>query len=502
VTGPRRPSAPGGGVAAFGLATLLVSGCSGPQPQDPVFELRCDPGCGPNPAPILAEMEGVRDSVRLWFGARSAGVTPPRTTRWWRPDLGVDYVRFHGSAESFERVDRRLASGRYRELRAFSHARSRTAHILSELQPQATLWSEWGPGPHGERLAIHEAAHLATYRVAHDARWPAWLAEGVAGRLEEGWSGARAAADPAWPGAGTLPAWHDPWLDTRRRARKAVAASGGIPPTSALLRGGLDGLPLGTRYALWAGFVETLLEPPFRTHALRLFAELAGPAPGGGWTDESVAHRFERHFDAATLAALDARFRERIENEPAGWLELRRAAGLAWTPGDEAAGGPWLIQRPTGTDPMLWRPADAAVGGGGRVPARVRVVAQILFGDPESAGVVVALGTLSGDGIGVIVPAEGAPYPVRVPPHPDRLPVPLPQAPVRSASSTDGANAAAVLARGAVVEIKLELADQTLSLSLGDEPPLRWPAPELHPDGSWGIGTVGRTVARWRPARH
>jgi hypothetical protein len=493
VTGPRVRGTGAAGSATLVLLALALSGCHETHPPDPRFELRCDPGCGPDQARLLAEMEAVRDSVRLWFGAASRAGVRAGAPGWMRRGGGVDHVRFHGTVASFERADRRLASGRYREQRAFSHARSRTAHILSELEPQRTLWAERGPGPQGERLAIHEASHLATYRVARDAGWPEWLAEGIAGRLEEGWAERRG-------DAGDRPAWQDPWLDTRRRARRAVAAGGGLPTTASILRGELEGLPLGTRYAVWAGFVETLLETPFRERTLRFLAELAGPAPRGGWTARAVAGRFERHFDARAAAAIDARFLERVEGEPEGWLEIRRAAGLERYPDGSAGDGPWLVQRPTGENPLLWRPAGAGVGSGAVAPVNapepVRVVVEILFADPGAAAVVVALGTTAGEGIGVVVATEGHPRPVRVPLDPDRPPLPFPS--TRDAFPSGGEGAGVLPPPGARVGIEVGLSDQVLSLSVGGEAPLQWPAPGLHPDGSWGIGTVGRTVARWR----
>lgn len=492
------------GALSAGLLAVL-GGCGGSGAADARFELRCDPGCGPDEARLLADLEAVRDSVRSWFGALPpGGASDPRPVdrrpAGLRGGGGIDRVRFHGSAASFERADRRLASGRYREQRAFSHARTRTAHILSELEPDPATWGRWGPGPHGERLAVHEAVHLATYRVALDAGWPAWVAEGVAGQLEEGWVEARARRGG---GAGGAAVRGDPWLDTRHRARAAVAASGGLPTTAAFLRGGLEEAPLGTRYALWAGFMGTLLDPPFRASTLAFMGELAAAPPPGGWSEEAVARRFERIFDSATRAAIDKRFRERVREAQPVWLELRRASGHDGTHDGTA----WLVQRPAGRDALLWRPADAAPPE----YARLRVTVAFRAPGPEEGAVLLALGTTAGEGIGVRVDGSGRARPVRVPLDPEVLPELLVEAagakvPVARVVTVDRPAGSEMDAPGSsagghggerLLELELSLGAGTLRLSVEGGTPLAWPVPGIEPDGAWGIGTAGRTVARW-----
>jgi hypothetical protein len=424
----------------------------------------------------------VRDSVALWLGAdpaaaaaRLAGADPLR-------------IRLHGSEASFERVNRRLASGRFSEQRAFSHARSRTAHILSESHPDPARWRRFGPGMQGERLAVHEAAHLVSYALAEDPRWPSWVAEGLAAHAEEGWARRRGVA-------GVAEGAPEPWLEGKRDLRARLLEAGALPGIDEVLRTDLAHLPLQARYAAWAGVLAALLEPPFRAGTLAFLSELAGPPPPGGWSAVRVRRRFEAHFDARDRAALDAQVAAAAQGAPTGWQEFRRSAG-------HHDGG--ILQVPVSGDPFLWRPAEGEPGPGAFV-LRGRVESLPGAGEGRGEGVLLALGVRGAmeGAVGVIL-ARGRPAELaRVPLETAARPEPLRDAGdagAVSARSAAGAGGAPPLPDGAPGPhaFTLTLADGVLDLRLGGAPAGCWELPGVEATGGWGIGTVGRTAALWQ----
>jgi len=487
------------GVAVLAAAALLLGGCDvrggpGERIRGEGFEVRCDPGCGPGAADLLADLARTRDSVAVWFG-----VDPALTPTILDGERKLR-IRLYASEAPFLRADRRLASGRFARQQAFSHQRSRSAHILAEGAPDPRRWERFGPGFQGERLVVHEAAHLVSYALAQDARWPPWLSEGIAAHAEERWAEARASTPLDSEGVRAA----EPWLHSQRHARARLLTAGDLPPAASLIRSDLGHLPLATRYAVWAAFVGVLLEEPFRERTRAFLQEIAGPAPASGWTAVSVARRFEEHFDPATLSAIDARLHAVVAAEEVAWVEIRRSAG--WTPGG-------LLQLPVNLDPLLWHPSAAAAGGPppGGVTLRA-VVEEVGPGAAHAGGVLLALGlgagTPDGDAVGVVVRTGADPRLVRVPLQSDALPRtwtgPEPRV---GAGTPEVEGAAEGAARGAAqgaapggpgVTVALELEGGRLTLRVGGRPDMHWDLPGVRPSGEWGVGTTGGMAVLWR----
>jgi hypothetical protein len=484
----------GRGAVTLGLLGILaLAGCEvrggpGERIRGEGFELRCDPGCGPEGRALVADLAGTRDSVATWFGVTSPP-SPPRLGR--EPLLRI---RLYASPAAFLRADRRLASGRFADQRAFSHERSRSAHILAEGAPDPHRWQRFGPGFQGERLVVHEAAHLATYALAVDARWPSWVSEGVASQAEERWAASRSRVPEGRPG--------EPWLHTLRHTRQRLLGSGALPGIEAVLREDLANLPLGARYAVWGGWMGVLLDPPFRDRTQAFLAQLAGPPPPGGWSRGEVALRFEGIFDEAARSELDRAFRARVAGEPVEWIELRRSAG--WT-------REGLLQLPVGEDPFLWRPAPpGTVLPAFRLRARVEVLGP--GGGAGSGPVVLALGVAGWEeeAVGVRLSRDRAPERVRLPlggagaervatAGPPRFP---PDAGGGHGVGGGGASGVAVTGStdddGGVLAVELALENGVLTASVAGRLPVSWSMEGLRPTGGWGIGTGGATAALWR----
>ncbi len=521
----------GGGVAGCGEGNPRA-GLPGERARGAGFELRCDPGCGPESGALLGALSGVRDSVELWLGGEGPVVHRGRALR----------IRLHASPTSFERANRRLASGRFTEQRAFSHARSRSAHILAEGAPDPLRWREVGPGFQGERLVVHEAVHLAVYARVQDPRWPDWVSEGIAVHAEEGWAASR--------NHGPVP---EPWLQTQRRLRAQLLEEERLPTLAALLRGEGGDLPLGARYALWGRLMGVLLEEPFRARTRAFLAELAGAPPAGGWSRGAVAARFHAHFDAEAADQVETALRARIASEDGGaprWIELRRSSG--WT--REGA----LLQIPVGSDPMVWVETGATgptVGGGamaqephaqgpvsrgGDAPMPVvRVEGRPLT--RRGGEVVLALadaGATPAAGLGVQVGADprapGARVPrlVRVPlaapglpwadpdlPQPAPFPAASSAPPSASASAPPSPPAAAhppppgassipvvpgsspSTPPGLSPRLALEAGPGWLRLLAEGEVVASWEVPGFTPGTGWGVGAVGGEAVTWEGLR-
>jgi len=487
---PGQGRAEAGRVAVLAAALLLLVGCElhggpGERIRGEGFELRCDPGCGPRGQDLLADLARTRDSVAVWFG-----VDPDLAPMILDGERKLR-IRLYASEAPFLRADRRLASGRFARQQAFSHQRSRSAHILAEGAPDPFRWERFGPGFQGERLVVHEAAHLVTYALALDARWPSWVSEGIAAHAEEGWAAARSSTPLDSEGQRGA----EPWLHSQRHARARLLQAGDFPPASSLIRSDLAHLPLATRYAVWAAFVGVLLEEPFRERTRAFLREIAGPAPAPGWTGASVAHRFEERFDPATLSAVDARIHEVVSAGEVAWVELRRSAG--WTPGG-------LLQLPVNLDPLLWRPSSGASGASsayghpaGGVTLRA-VAEEVGPGASPAGGMLLVLGVrdaaLDGDAVGVVFRTGADPRLVRVPLQSDALPWtwtgPEPRVGEDpGVAETEGR---------AGVGVELGLEGERLTLRVGDRPEVHWVLSGIRPSGEWGVGTTGGMAVLWR----
>ncbi|CAN5816405.1 hypothetical protein BH23GEM11_BH23GEM11_18520 [soil metagenome] len=491
-----------GGKVPVGMlitAMVLLGGCElrggpGERIRGEGFELRCDPGCGPGAAELVADLGRTRDSVAVWFGL------DPALAPSVLDGEGRLRIRLYASEGPFLRADRRLASGRFAQQQAFSHQRSRSAHVLAEGSPDPRRWERFGPGFQGERLAVHEAAHLVTYARAQDARWPSWVSEGIAAHAEERWAAGRSGAAVA-PKPGERE--DEPWLHTQRHARVRLLDAGGLPESASLIRSDLARLPLATRYAVWAAFMGVLLEEPFRARTRDFLGELAGPAPARGWTSEWVAQRFEARFDPATLSAVDARLREALRAGEVTWVELRRSAG--WTPEG-------LLQVPVRFDPLLWRPWSSK---GALPPAglTLRAVAEPVGPATSSgSGMLLVLGILDGrpeeQAVGVIVRTNASPQLVRVPLRSDALPSSWTGPGAPSAVAAPEATGPTVAREGGTsfpgahsesgVTLELVLDAERLTLRVGGIPQVHWLLPGVRASGGWGVGTSGGLPVLWR----
>lgn len=492
------------------VAILAGSGCDvrggpGERIRGEGFELRCDPGCGPDGRALVADLGRTRDSVVTWFGAGpavSAGEAGGRSGQSAGQGAGQGAgrdprlrVRLYASPAAFLRADRRLASGRFADQRAFSHERSRSAHILAEGAPDPYRWQRFGPGFQGERLAVHEAAHLASYALAVDPRWPSWVSEGIASHAEERWAGSRSRVQEGRA--------DEPWLHTQRYTRQRLLQNGDLPGIDAVLRGELGDLSLGTRYAVWGGWMGVLLDPPFRDVTRTFLAELAEPPPAGGWSRREVTRRFEAHFDEEARAALDLAFRSRVAGESADWVEVRRSAG--WT-------REGLLQLPVGEDPFLWRPAHP---GSSMSAFGLRAAVEVLGpgGGSGSGQVILALGVdgWTEEAVGVRVSRGGVPELVRVSLGGDGPPVPWREAsvvapapaPTSNGDSTPAAASAFSIRRneeagGAILEVEVTLVDGVFTARVGGRSSVAWSMEGLRATGGWGVGTGGGGAALWR----
>jgi hypothetical protein len=430
------------------------------------FRLRCDPGCGPEADRLLATLRAVGDSVNLWLGA------DPEASR------STLRIRFHSSEASFDRVDRRLTGGKFQDQWAFSHARSLQAHILSESIPDPARWARFGPGAQGERLAIHEAVHLSVYASVVDPGWPSWVSEGMAAWLEE------TLVDPA-----------EPWVETRRVQRAALASTRSLPSVEELLQSDLGGRTLAERYALWARFMGVLLEPPHRDATLGFLQALAGSPPRGGWNPRSVGTQFQLHHPPHSWGGLEERLQEVVLKETGRWVEIRRASGL------DAEG---ILQLPVRLPPLLWHrppsPGMASASGGWHLEAEVELLG------PEAGPLLLALGLTEGEGIGVLIASDGTPAPVRVPFRPDQIPEPLRlgarDGEVRPHPGSSLAHPR--LRVGESLSLTLTLSGGELTLRMGKDPGFAytWTLPSdqggTEGNGGWGIGTGPRSAVLWR----
>ena len=438
--------------------SLTLGACGGEVREAAGLRLRCDLGCGPEGAALLQGMLAARDSVEAWFLVpKSHSTSVPKTTAT---------VRLYGSVAAFERADVRLTQGRYRGQRAFSHADSRSAHILPEEAPDRDRWSRFGPGVAGPRLAIHEATHLAIYEIASDPRWPAWVAEGVAGLMEESWVRARGGGDP--------------WLDTRDHVRQVLLQRGDLPGWEEIMNTSLDTLPLPSRYAVWAGFMEVLLSPLFRSETQEALTILATLRPGTGWHPATVREVFEAQITPASRRRIEEVFHERIRARTPRWVELQRGS-------QETAQG--LLQvTADGQAALLWRLPE-------RADAQDRACLEVsgFIEGPRVTGLALLLGQdeALAYGISIFVKHAAAPFSLLL---------------GAEALSPSGAQPIPInSSRGSEIRLpstgefrfllRREASSFTLRTDTGIE--TRWVLPTVGLGPGWGIGVLGEGAVMW-----
>lgn len=441
---------------------LVVAACGGEVLDSEGLRLRCDLGCGPDGSEILDGMLAARDSIQVWFQK----VDPSKSfTRRRRAT-----VRLHADPRTFERVEFRLAQGRFREQRAFSHARSLSAHILPEEVARGARWEAFGPGVSGPRLAIHEAAHLVVYQLVEDPRWPPWVSEGVASTLEEMW--VRGTRD------------FDPWLDTRDHVRQVLLARGGLPGWDEILNQPLDRLALSSRYAVWAGFMEVLLQPPFREATGEALSVLASTAPRDGWTPAAVRQLFEAHFPLEMRRAVERAFEEQVRARTPQWVEYHR--------GSQKTEEGLLQVAADGRLAILWSLPSSSTGEAAEC---LRVTGH--FVGPDSTGVFMLLGQQDATVSGVAVLTHSDPRPFVMHLHSESPHRALAQAwdQVRTPVEVDSTSIRVL--SGDTLALTLQWEGSTLSLADDKGARKVWEIPEAPRGQGWGVGVMGAAEVLW-----
>ena len=258
---------------------LLAGGCASapdapapfPTATGPLFEVTCHYACGPAAVQALAAARLAGERVRTLLGPSER--TPLR-------------IHLH-EAVDFAEVAGRRSEGRFAGNLGFT----------SPAEGAAWVGVEGGDtvlAAPALRRVTHEAAHLAASAAAGSGL-PAWLAEGLATRVE------REVAAVSTP----LPSrYHDPWLALHAWRALRLLDAGELPGVPLILD---DTLALGAAdsYAVHSVFFEFLRERRWETLDALLAWAAAGRAPARPVEGEHAAE-LDRTFRAWVLALADS----------------------------------------------------------------------------------------------------------------------------------------------------------------------------------------------------
>jgi hypothetical protein len=273
----------------------------------------------------------------------------------------------------------------------------------------------------------------------------------------------------------------DSWLQTREHVRKVLLHRGDLPGWGAILGGDLERLPLPSRYAVWAGFMEVLLSPPFREETQKALATLAATPPSEGWSSDSVREVFESRFSLQHRRAIEDQFHEDIRKRNPRWVEYAR--------GSQVIGASRLQVAADGKGALLWHLPEAAEAP----DSACLSVSGMRIGAGE-LGLVLLLGQDEGVAEGVAVWSSGPPIPFSL-----RLGAELPDSviPGRPPGAPAPLEGTRWIPMGQAFQISLRREGRMFVLRGPKGEESHWEAATERPGPGWGIGMMGAGGVLW-----
>lgn len=266
-------------VRGAALVLLLAGGCASapdapapfPTASGPLFEVTCHYACGPAALQALTAAQHAAERVRTLLGPAERAP-----------------LRIHlNDAADFTAVAARRSEGRFAGNLGFTAPGEGAAWVGVE-------GGDTVLAAPALRRVMHEAAHLAAASAAAPGL-PAWLAEGLATRVE------REVAAVSTP----LPSrYHDPWLALHAWRALRLLDAGELPGVPLILD---DTLALGAAdsYAVHSVFFEFLRERRWETLDALLAWAAAGRPSARPVSGEHAAD-LDRAFRAWVLALADS----------------------------------------------------------------------------------------------------------------------------------------------------------------------------------------------------
>ncbi len=458
------PAPPG---FAVPLLFLLLTGCTAalqslerlPEPvshhEGQYLTVVCHFECGALGDEALAISEEAWELVASYLGVSPRPEAPEAAT-----------LHLYGEWREYQRVEDRIAGGRFRDTGAFSVRDDRSAHVMVPRDLGARLGTL---SFHHRRNVAHEAAHLASYDRARGAYWPPWLAEGLAGWVE------RELVVEGVPGAIQE---NNPWASTQLWRIQRLLELGSLPGVPETLTGRPIELTLGDAYAYWIELFHFLVHGPWADDMEELVREVAAREIPEDRAWPEVGAMVQDAFGEEGLAEIDSQFRSYIRELQPGWVELFRSLERRV---DEP--GVWL-QHAVGGLPVgafAWRSGDPGRRQGFWVETRVEPL-----GD-EPWEVRVALVRRDDDPLFVSLDSDGILQLLEFSYEaPDRV------------SVLQRERVTTPRVENRLVALRVRFRPGRVDVRVDGGPEVEFSLPDAAPTGLWGLGVAPETVALWR----
>ena len=234
-------------------------------------------------------------------------------------------VHLYREVDAYEEVEQRLTKGAYRESWAFSSFSTRESYVVIQPTIPDVMLRSVGLPDETLRLAVHEAAHAASYhQVPSFAYFPDWLAEGMAIQVEREVMAGRARIEDRM---------EIPHISHAALLLKRMAAAGRLPEIERIVNDELADYSRSERYAIWGGLFELLRGKRFaRSHDG--FLSDVRDLSGRDGDRERIARALEKRLGRARWNGLDKAFRGYVDALRPAWDETFRTLmvrGTSWT---------------------------------------------------------------------------------------------------------------------------------------------------------------------------
>ncbi len=238
-------------------------------------------------------------------------------------------VHIYRDPAEFAAVDAKLTGGKMAgDHSGFADPRTRTAHLLVKPDYDDAVWRRVGVPRDCLASVAHEASHLTVQAcIDNGARFPSWLAEGIALHVE---TKVRIALGA---GAGVGPSM-------RTYRCRDLRKCGLLAEPRALLQSRVDHLDPQDRYALYATFFEFLLRPERLKQTNALFATIRA-TPAGDDFGARLTAAIDATWDGAALDEMNDAFRRYVDSLQPTWdvwwghMDVAGARWVQWSDDDD-----------------------------------------------------------------------------------------------------------------------------------------------------------------------
>lgn len=223
-------------------------------------------------------------------------------------------VHLYSTIDDYERAEQRLTGGRFKTNLAFTHADTKSAHIV--IQPPIKCDSSTVQELPGftRRLLAHEVFHLRCYAESGAyRRMPDWLTDGAASYVDQQvMHDLESAGEPE----------NDPHISTYIYLVKRLIQRKELPSIRAMMNEEFDAFDRSTRYGLCWLLFAFMEDGPRPGSGSRLLREMLRQE-GGGEKATKAAQTVRKIKDY--FAGKDDQFAKFVSEKNADWNEVFRS---------------------------------------------------------------------------------------------------------------------------------------------------------------------------------